>query len=238
MIRTMDELKKNAGMMIMIYGQTGSGKTSALQNLKGKTLIIDLENAWEVLKDKGMVGLEFDSVGKDVHELVKAVNRDFTDWDNIVIDNISTMYYTILAHKAKQGKNDGAPELGHYNQVAFQLYNAVTYLRTWTAKGKNIIINAHEKTVNIIDPDTHEASEKLVIDVGNSYQRISGEASIVGRVIMPGASSKKPRYIQTFGTAKMEAKDRIYGNKYYPMDIQAIIDGKKLEPSKKEGVTK
>ena len=36
----------------------------------------------------------------------------------------------------------------------------------------------------------------------------------------------KKRYIQTLGTDNLIAKDRLFGHAYYPVDIQAILDGK------------
>ena len=77
----------------LIYAQPGMGKTTAIKNLKGKTLIIDVDKSSSVLKGEPNI----DIVEIDTHNIWQAwldtvkelITGDYSQYDNIVIDNVS-----------------------------------------------------------------------------------------------------------------------------------------------------
>lgn len=129
----------------LIYGNPGFGKTSTTKYLPGKTLVINIDKSAKVLK-----GIEnIDIADIDTHKIwdewlntVKEIlDGGASEYDNIVIDNVSELFRACLANLGRDGKNHRVPSQGDYQRVDFTILDS---LRALLQLGKRVIFIAWE----------------------------------------------------------------------------------------------
>jgi len=197
----------------LIYGQPGAGKTTALSNIipkdGGKTLIIDIDNSSAVLR--GITGIDIIKIGLDMRKWVECVEwlEDGADEDYalICVDNLTELEHQMLTEYGRLGKNDGAPELGHYNKTQFKI---VDYVRRFRQMKPDILFTAWEDVKEIISPDGTKYTMQVPRLSGKSVDVVSGLCNMVARIEM----GKDERFFRLEGTKMQYAKDQIYKRKF------------------------
>ena len=215
---------KATGTSTLMYANPGAGKTTALSMLPGKTLIIDVDKGTSVLSDKpenvDIVRLKPDlSNLKSIIDEVKEL-----DYDNVCLDTVSELEKTMLTNYGRIGKNDGAPEIGHYNKVGFKLADYIRELRNLTDKGINVIVTAWEDNKEIVEPSGEKYS--VLMPMVRKSSEICGLFDTVARLIV---SDKKEnageRFFVLEASANVFAKDRISKRKF--CKVNELIKGEK-----------
>lgn len=203
-ILNVKDLKKSY-QSILIYGRPGMGKTTLLGMLPGKTLIIDVDRGTDVL-----IGTKSDVVfGRlsedltDLPEVIKSLESQ-CPYDNVCIDSLSELEKSMLTVLGRLGKNNGAPELGHYNQVQFKMAD---YVRRFRALPCNTIFTAWEELREKTSADGSKYQIALPSLSGKSTDTICGLCNAVGRIYINPADAE--RMIQLKATNYCVAKDRI-----------------------------
>lgn len=144
----------------LIYGTPGLGKTTALKYFPGKTLVIDIDKSSSVLKGEK----DIDIAEIDTHDIWKSwteavtdlLTNDYSQYENIVIDNVSELFRACLANLGREGKNNRVPEQSHYQRVDFTILDSLRALKKLDAR---IIFTAWE------------TSDAWQTESGQSYNR-------------------------------------------------------------------
>ena len=101
----------------LLYAPPGTGKTHTTNYLPGKTLYISIDKSEAPLKGNENIDiLEFDThnAWKVWSELIKWLNEnDLSKYENIVFDNVSELFRSMLANWGREGKNNRVPEMRH-----------------------------------------------------------------------------------------------------------------------------
>lgn len=197
----------------LIYGAPGMGKTSTAKFFPGKTLVLDMDRTTRVLKgekDIDIALIDNQNTWKEWGQMVKTLGTmDLSQYDNIVLDNISELERCMLANLGREGKNNRVPGIQNYQQVQFFLIDSVRFLKTLN---KNIIITAWETT----DLWTQEDGQQF----NRSYPQISGKimtnfmglCDVVGRLVYNPKTEKRGFYLQP--TNSVFAKNQIDNRKF------------------------
>ena len=135
------DLQKGKNFSALIYAPPGTGKTTTIKYLPGKTLVIDVDRTTNVLaglENIDVVYADITDVEIGFKKLLKEIHDNYlTDYDNIVIDNISELEQAWLGEKAKQSKTRdgramGIPEMGDYNKYSFYLTDLIRFSQCWS----------------------------------------------------------------------------------------------------------
>jgi len=208
----------------IIYGAPGAGKTTALPFIlpKKRKLIIDIDRSSQVLQSKkvrekvpglteAMEYVDILKVGLDLKKWVEAVewleNGAASKYALVAVDNATELEHQMLTAYGRLGKNDGAPELLHYNRVQFKM---IDYVRRFRALGTNVIFTAWEERQEV----TFVSGEKYTHTVprfsGKSLDNICGLCNVVAHIEL----GKEQRFFRLERTKEIYAKDQIQGRAY------------------------
>lgn len=204
---------KNDIATYLIYGAPGMGKTSTVKFFPGKSLVLDVDRTTRVLKGEKNIDISYvdnQDTWKEWGQLVKTLaSMDLSQYDNVVLDNISELERCMLANLGREGKNNRVPGIQNYQQVQFFLIDSVRFLKTL---GKNIVITAWETT----DLWTTEDGQQF----NRSYPQISpkimtnfmGLCDVVGRLVYNAKTENRGFYLQP--TNSVFAKNQIDNRKF------------------------
>lgn len=195
----------------LIYAEAGKGKTTMVKSLTGHTLVFSVDGMYHVLADLDNVDIIAMNPKRPHHELeefYKFLIKNLENYENIVIDNLSTFQKFWLNAKSKDTKS-GMPEMKDYAIVDRVLLDFIASLKDLH---KNILLFAHEKKVEI----TRESGgvyTQFQPDVRN-MDAIMGIVPIVGRLVVIHNQEKQEdeRIIVLQPTQSTRAKDQLIGN--------------------------
>lgn len=217
----------------------GTGKTVslALIKTKGKKLIIDIDRSSQVLRTKeasekiqglkeNLNDIDIINIGLDINKFVETVkwleNGAFKNYDLICVDNISELENQMLTEYGKVGKNDGAPEMLHYNRVQFKI---VDYVRRLRALNTNKIFTAWEDRQDVVYPSGEKYTQTVPKLSGKSADTVCGLCNLVAKIEI----GKEQRYFQLERTKTTYAKDQIKGRKYCAIQDLIYDDGEETK---------
>lgn len=221
----------------IIYAAPGSGKTVslALIKTKGKKLIIDIDKSSQVLRTQETVNkieglkenlenIDIIEIGLDINKFLEVLkwleDGAYKNYELICLDNISELENQMLTEYGRISKNDGAPELIHYNRTQFKIVDFVRRLR---ALDTHKIITAWEDRQDIIYPSGEKYTQSVPKLSGKSADNVCGLCNVVAKICM----GKNERYFQLESTPSVYAKDQLKGRKY--CSLQDLIYEEKGE---------
>lgn len=208
-IKHASENKRNYNWRVMVYGKPGVGKTSAIRNLPGKTLVLDLDNSSRVLAGQENVDIipfdrtqPTDAMEELLRELPAFIKE--SGYNTFVIDNVSSFEKDWFVERGKESKNHISNELQHYSQWTNYFARVMTVLYELPV---NIFVTAWE--VNEETPsDTGQTFKKFVPEIRpNSRNGLLGLTDVVGRVMINPQTGGRGVILQ--GTDFVEAKNRM-----------------------------
>lgn len=126
---------KQAKGTYLIYGPPGIGKTTSIKYLPGKTLVLDVDRTSKVLRGSKNIDIaEIDNINTWDHweNVLKDIvqnKENYSEYDNIVVDNISELERCLLSDLGSKGKNKGVPSMGDYQYLQFRLVNSLRYMK-------------------------------------------------------------------------------------------------------------
>ena len=131
----------------LLYAAPGIGKTHTINFLPGKTLYIAIDKTQYPLKGNENIDIQdFDTYNawNDWNDFVKWIAAaDLSKYDNIVFDNMSELFRSMLGNLGREGKNNRVPSMANYQQIDFFIIDSMRYINSL---GKRIVYLAWETT--------------------------------------------------------------------------------------------
>ncbi|MGM0220036.1 AAA family ATPase [Enterococcus sp. AZ126] len=214
----------------LIYSEPGKGKTTMVKSLKGRTVLFSTDGMYHVLAGLKNIEIQVMDNKKPFDELgafYKDILKRQSEFDNIVIDNLSSFQKFWLNEKSTESKS-GMPEIKDYGVIDRVLLDFIASLKSL---GKNVLLFAHEKKVEIT-MESGRVYTQFQPDVRN-LDAIMGIVPLVGRLVIAKnqETQKEERIIVLQPTQTTRAKDQLIGNlqTVNQMDLLSILQNKNEE---------
>lgn len=223
-IKKATDLKRNKDWRIMVYAKPGTGKTSLVQYLKGKTLVLDMDDSSKVLAGLQNVDvISFDRVHPDefITEFLKEASQLIKDYDNLVIDNISSFEKDWFVERGRSSKNGISNEIQDYSQWTNYFARIMTTI--YLLKNINILVTAWENQREITT-ERGQMFNQYAPQIRDSVRdNLMGLTDIVGRMIINPDTGNRGIILE--GNDAVYAKNRLDQRKATPAEELFLIGG-------------
>lgn len=206
--------EKNQGWRIFIYGKPGVGKTYLGKFLKGKTFLLSFDKSYTRLKNtiykdgNSIWDLDPDNVQKDLADFAiwwKDANKKY---DNLIIDNITSLQDLWFVEKARESKNGLDNQIAHYNEYSNYLIRFIASMLNYNL---NILITAWETQRDIVIDSGQQISQYAPSMRDKARDWLMGHCDIVGRLIQKPSTGE--RGVILLGNDGIYAKNRMDNRK-------------------------
>lgn len=201
----------------MIYGSPGRGKTHTLNYLDGKTLYISVDKSERPLKGNENIDiLDFNTHNSwsEWSELCKWLSeQDISGYQNIVVDNISELFRSMLADLGRNGRNGRVPEMQHYQKVDFFVIDSFRFLQSL---GKRLVLIAWETSTEHYTEGGQQFT-RTTPDIRHTIRdNITGLCQVVARLVVSEKSGKRGFILQPTNT--VWAKNQLSQDEFCKQD--------------------
>lgn len=193
---------------VLIYGKPGVGKTSAVRALKGKTLVLDLDDSSKVLAGADDVDIQpFDrrNPKEEWKEFLTDLKDRLKGYDNLVIDNISAFERDWFVEMGRQSKNGITNELQHYSTWTNYFSRIMTTV--FMDAPTNVLVTAWENTRDVTAESGQSFSQYAPAIRDSVRDGLLGLTDVVGRVLINPKSGVRGVILE--GTDSTFAKNRL-----------------------------
>lgn len=204
------DIKRNKNWRVLLYGKPGTGKTSSVKNLNGRTAVLSLDDSSKVLEGlTNGTNFKIDQT-KPTKELGEFMKNNFPkiqkDYDNLVIDNVSSLqsdWFAEMGRKSKNGISNEIQDYGRWTNYFNRLMSAF-----YNFNG-NLLITAWEQQKPITTAGGQMFNQYYPAIRDNVVDTISGLVDVVGRVIINPKTGNRGVILQ--GDDGVYAKNRLDG---------------------------
>lgn len=198
----------------LLYAPPGTGKTYTTNYLPGKTLYIAIDKTQAPLKGNENIDiLNFDTHNAWANwaELNKWFSQnDLSKYENIVFDNVSELFRSMLGNLGREGKNNRVPEMRHYQQIDFFIIDSLRYINTLN---KRIVYYAWEVT-DEFQTEGGQIFNRAYPDIRKTIiNNFMGLCQVVGRLVAKQENDEVKRGYILQPSAGVFAKNQLDNRK-------------------------
>lgn len=225
-IKPIAEIAQEYGPTMLIYGDPGIGKTTAAGTLPGRTLVIDIDGGSQVLRN--CEDIDILTIHEDMEgwrDLFNEIHQVVEPYDNIILDNLSELEKYMLVILAGTGKNEGIPEMRHYQHVQFSIRDTARKLRDLRETGKTIVINAWSMPLEIEQAEGIVKTLQAPMISKKVSSELCGLFDIVGYMhIRKNGDGESQRVIELSSSENYIAKNRFGSPSACSPDLGKLIN--------------
>lgn len=222
-IINLQEQKRSKNWRICIYGKPGTGKTSTVKFLKGATFVLDLDNSGKVLAGENIQAGQFDRT-KPIEEMNDFISKILPNvskqFDNLVIDNVSSLqrdWFVERGRDTKSGINNELQDYSAWTNYFTRLISAIYQADC------NVLVTAWERQRQITT-ETGQTFNQYVPDLRDSViNDFMGLTDIVGRLLINPKNSTRGLILE--GNDGIYAKNRLDKRKSCKVEELFTFDG-------------
>lgn len=218
---------------VLLYGKPGLGKTSAVKGLTGRTLVLSLDNSHKVLSgipnidvrtidDEGLESFNRNEPIEDINVFLKELDVVINDYDNLVIDNVTSFQSDWLIERGRSSKGGIRNEIQDYGDWTNYFLRIMTKIYGLPI---NVYVTAWEDTQEISLEDGRVITQFVPKIRKQVLSELLGWTDVVGRIKVNPNTGNRGAILE--GNDGVYAKNRIDSRTACPIDELFKFEGEK-----------
>ncbi|MCT0501902.1 AAA family ATPase [Lactococcus cremoris] len=218
---------------VLLYGKPGLGKTSAVKGLSGRTLVLSLDNSHKVLSgipnidvrtidDEGLESFNRNEPIEDINIFLKELDVVIGDYDNLVIDNVTSFQSDWLIERGRSSKGGIRNEIQDYGDWTNYFLRIMTKIYGLPI---NVYVTAWEDTQEISLEDGRVITQFVPKIRKQVLSELLGWTDVVGRIKVNPNTGNRGAILE--GNDGVYAKNRIDNRTACPIDELFKFEGEK-----------
>lgn len=218
---------------VLLYGKPGLGKTSAVKGLTGRTLVLSLDNSHKVLSgipnidvrtidDEGLESFNRNEPIEDINVFLKELDVVISDYDNLVIDNVTSFQSDWLIERGRSSKGGIRNEIQDYGDWTNYFLRIMTKIYGLPI---NVYVTAWEDTQEISLEDGRVITQFVPKIRKQVLSELLGWTDVVGRIKVNPNTGNRGAILE--GNDGIYAKNRIDSRTACPIDELFKFEGEK-----------
>ncbi len=214
-----DHFKRTKNWRVLLYGKPGVGKTSSVRFLKGKTLVLSLDNSQRVLAGTDVDIWKDPKLDPDDQSamfnradpsdsIIQFINENGSNqngYANIVIDNISSLEKDWFVEQGRKSHNGISNEIQDYG--TWGNYFTRLTMTLFAIPNVNVLVTAWENTRNITAESGQSFSQYAPAIRDSVRDGLLGLTDVVGRLMVNPKTGGRGVILE--GTDAIFAKNRL-----------------------------